>query len=691
MQVIRKEKRVYESRWSVRRKYRSLKEDLIPYAVVGCLLTLLFPPLGFIPLFLYMLRLQEFHSLYLSGSKKEYYRRLLEPKMASKIFLEVGYEIDPETELTRHLRMVNLLDSKDKAAINYMKKMEQASRNEELYRQVGLSKSQLTTHFWVIGTTGAGKTSLIMQLARTMARIGGGMMFVDGKADTKMFFKLYNLAKQEQREQDAYLINFLPVETSREHTNTFNPLANMSGAEIVEFFSSLKGEPSGEQAYWFGRGKALLSPITNALYWRKRFLGENFTIPVLYSYVSDFNKYFFLCGLFYLKAKAMEARLKQSSVLEKIFQDAKLKKGIVHEEFPYLDAITYYFNLNPSKRMLLKEEGFDFSMLDLLWTTHQELISYLSQLATAFIDVLQKAVWEYEKRFPLGEVLKAPYEEVIARWDEIRRRNAELFDFGGQSFMDALQQHAYAQQQWTEIFSVLMRYNNIFGSLEPEIDLVDILKNQKFLYVLLPPLKQSPSTTSLLGKLVLTAITKAISTALGEQIEGLSEYQREVLRKRITPIPLGLMVLDEYGAYPIPGIDVLYAQVRSINVSMIVSTQDYTSARVEGKDENSVRRVWANSQKIILRVKDNETIKFLEETMPEVETFQTSYFVDGNRTIEKPEVSVGKEKVFDPKMLQDFKNGLGCIITNADVGMVQFYWADAPEADVIYLNHSRAI
>lgn len=691
MQVIRKERKVYDTRWAVRRRYLKIKENAGLILFLTGLLTLVYPPLGFIPLALYSLELFNFYVRYMRGPNRDYYRRLLEPKMADKIFVEVGYEIDPETELQKHLKMLNLLDAKDKTAIRYMQRMEKLSRNEQVFRKVGLSKNQLTTHFWVIGTTGAGKTSLIMQLAKMLAKIGGGMVFVDGKADTKMFFKLYNIAKSENREQDVYLINFLPVETDREHTNTFNPLANMSGADIVEFFSSLKGEPSGDQAYWVGRGKALLSPIANALYWRKRFLGENFTIPVLASYVSDFNKFFFLCLLFTLKAKEMERRLRQSAVLGKIYEEAKLKKGVVHEEFSYLDALTYYFNINPSKRLLLKEEGFDFELMDLLWNTYQESTSYLSQLATVFIEALKKAVEAYLKSYPLEDVLEAPYEVMISRWEEVRKRysgNDNPFDFGKGEYMDALQQHAYAQQQWTEIFSVLMRYNNIFGSLEPEIDMVDIIRNQKFLYVLLPPLKQSPSTTALLGKLVLTAITKAIATALGQQVEGLTEYQREILKARITPMPLALIVLDEYGAYPVPGIEILYAQVRSINASMLICTQDYTSARVEGKDENSVRKVWGNSQKIVLRVKDNETIKALEETMPEVEVLQTSYFVDDDRIIDKPEVSVGKEKVFDPKILQDFKNGLGCIITNADVAIVQFYWADAPEADVVYLNHS---
>lgn len=255
--------------------------------------------------------------------------------------------------------------------------------------------------------------------------------------------------------------------------------------------------------------------------------------------------------------------------------------------------------------------------------------------------------------------------------------------------MTALQQHSYAQQQWTDIFSVLLQYANVFGSLEPEVDMLDVIKNQKFLYVLLPPLKQSETTTSLLGKLILTAIRKAVSVALGEGVEGMDDFQREVLKKRITPVPLGVVVLDEYGAYPIPGIDTLLAQVRSINTSVILSTQDYTSARAEGKDENSVRRAWANTQKIIFRNKDDETLKMLEQLIAEKEVLQESYImVEDYYTHERAEKSTTRKKLFDPKLLQGFKNGAGILITDEDIVIFQSYWADAEEAKKVYLNHS---
>jgi len=693
MQVLSKERQVYDSRWKVRRNYLFLKDDLFWWTMWSVFLWFLHPALAFVPMGIYLGKVWFFYEKYLAKKTvRDYYRKALEPRMMDKIFIQIGYEIDVEKELNEHLRYLKLLDSGDEKAKRYLKRMENLSRNGQRWRQVGLGRTQLTTHFWLIGTTGAGKTSLIMQLAKMLAEIGGGFIFVDGKADSKMFFKFYNIAKSVGREQDVYLINFLPVENAREHTNTFNPLANMSGPDIVEFFSTLKGQASGDQAYWLGRGKALLSPIANALYWRKKFLGENFTIPVLYSYISEFSKYMFLCVLFRLKAKAVEEILRQDKLMEVYYQKGKLKKGVVDARYPYLDAIVYHLTISPQERSILDHLGFSFEYLEMLWNTYNELVSYLLQLGTAMEQKLESITKLYEQSMKdVKQILSEPYEVLMQRWTKIKETNPKEFNFSDPQSMQMLQQHAYAQQQWTEIFSVLLRYSNIFGSLEPEVDPVDIIRNQKFLYVLLPPLKQSPATTELLGKLILTSLTKAIALALGGAVEGLTKEQRDILEKRLTAVPLGVFVLDEYGAYPIEGVETLLAQVRSINVSVWVSTQDYTSGRVEGNKESSARKMWANTQKIILRVKDMETLEFLEKVMPEVETIQQSYMlVDDKYIYEKTDASITKEKVFDVKRLQEFRNGAGVIITDTDVVVLQTYWADSPPADKINLNHSTA-
>ncbi len=686
MRIIeRREDILLKDKWLARKDFESFRTHMNEYYFIVFFIAIFFPPVG-VGLFgaFIFFKIMEFYSEYFGNKKKrDAYKRVLAPQMAYKTFVKIGYEIEPD-KLNEHLEMVRALDSKRADAIKYLKRMEVLSKTTQKYRQVGISKNQLTTHFWVIGTTGAGKTSFIMQLMDETLRLGGGMIFVDGKADTSMFYKAYNLASKYGRENDIYLLNFLPISENREHTNTFNPVADMTGKELVEFMTSLHGEVSGDKSYWLGRGKALLSPISNMLYFRKKFYKENYTLSVVYDYISDLEKFMFLNTLAYALSSALEMQLRDK-VPSNLYLKAKTMKGVVSQEFPYMDALSYYYNIYPSERIDLTRIGVSYDFISDLNGIVQEMSSYTKQLAATLWDYVITNYGNIYSGIKSDKVLSMTLEEHLLLYSQ----KANKVDAG--ELQQALQQHAYAQQQWTEIFSTLLTYSNIFSSLDPEVDILDILINQKILYVLLPPLKQSEKTTMLLGRLIITAIRKAVSYALGEKVEGLSEEERKIYKRKITPVPLGLLVLDEYGAYPVEGIDTLLAQVRSINISVILSTQDYTSARTQGQGgENAVKRAWANTQKLILRIKDNETIKQLEEILKEKDVLVPTYLsdIESGYAMRKVDTSKEKERMIDPKLLTGFKNGMGMIITDDIPIVIQIYWADSNEADVILLNHS---
>lgn len=679
-----------KDKWQARDDFEYTVFEVNLYTVLGIIAFFISPILtgGFIGLILYTFwrYYQEYFSNPIKLSK---YRLELAPQLSYSTYINVGYEV-PDKSLEKHIEMLRRLDTKDKQAIKYLSAREKFVKSPEgKHFQVGIAKTQLTTHFWMIGTTGAGKTSLIMQLTLLLAKQGGGLMFIDGKADTKMVFKMYNILKQAGREQDFLLINFLPKEHFREHTNTFNPLADMNAPEIVEFLMSAKGEASGDQAYWAERGKAVLQAIVYPLYYRKKYYGESFTIVDINDYISDDKKFFTYLAVFDCIVRETERQLSKASFVDTFYQFVRQKKTL-NEEFPYIDAIVYYFSVYPYEKVKIKDV-LDTERYRLLFEAYIIASSYTKQIAQQVWAEIRKLSMILEDQLNQRglDVLQMRIEEINLIIADIYSKNPKLMNLDGLS--QALQQHAYAKQQWTSIFGTLMQYSNVFGSNSPEIDLVDVLRNNKFLYVLLPALAGSNQTTNLLGKLMLASIRKAISTALGEAVEGLTDKQRQILMKRITPMPLGLLVLDEYGAYPIKGIDTILAQVRSINISTIIATQDYTSGRAEGQDENSVKKMWANSQKIILRIKDNETLKALEEVIPERLKTKFSFIVseDGKYIYRKDDsASIEKEKVFDAKITTAFKNGLSIFMVEDKAVITQIFWADAPEADAIYLNHS---
>lgn len=681
----RKKIKAFFSREEARAYYESTKTSVMGLGFFFSLMGVLFPPLAWAGFGILADVLNRFYNEFFGDKeKRDFYKFLFSPKMARKHFITVGYEI-PEDKFFEHRDMLEGLDVGKKEAIKKAQAKERVVKLYQKWREIGLSKKQLVTHFWIIGTTGAGKTSFVMTALEKQMEIGGGVIFVDGKADEAMAYKLYSLAKKVGREHDFYLINFLNTEKFKEHTNTINPIAKAPADQIIEFFKALKGEAQGDQAYWVGRGVALLSPIVKFSCLRRDYYGENFTFTVLYDYISSVDKFTFMAAVVKAMVRALEEKIRSVDGIDVIYQKARASAGVVDENYPYLDALVYYYKNNPSLVSEIETKGLDYSFMSLLWQTYGLINSYAGQISSDWVDnYINPLSDKFFDNFGL-DMLEVKRDVLIKFYSELIKGNPKL-KVPVNEMQDAFQQHAYAQQQWTDIFTTLASYDHIFSSLTPDVDVLDVLKNQKILYVLLPPLKQSAKTTELLGKIILTMIRQAVATALGGPFENLSRTQKEILKDIITPKPLGLVVLDEYGAYPIEGLDTLLAQVRSINVSIILATQDYTSARVGGKDENSVRRAWGNTQKLILRIKDDETLKMLKESLPEKAVLKSSVIEYEGYKHEKAEKSLEKESVIDVRILQGLKNGAGVIITDEFPVLIQTYWADAEPAKFVEPN-----
>lgn len=702
------------TKYSLRNSFETINFNIFIFLCISCFLGVFYPTLtsfliGFSFLSYYLL----YKELFSNGLKRDFYIRMLTPKASPAHFVRIGYEVYEE-ELEKHLKTLNELDNlvtRQKAA-KILAQKEKQVRNYAKWKEVGLSKNQLTTHFWVIGTTGAGKTSFIMTLIDMVIKIGAGCIFVDGKADEKMFAKLYNLATQAGRQHDVFLLNFLGIEgEAKEHTNTFNPITGAPPEQIIEFLMALQGEASGDQAYWQGRGKALLSPIVYALSLREKYYGERFTITMLADFINDANKFIILCGFVRAMCIYYENKIKDDENMSLLIKKASFAKGLADDHFPNLDAIVYYYTLRPSEKAEILTRGYNYDKLNDIWRAYQQVMNYaksLHQEVSATVERVSLLFYKgsIEEGYDLEDL---SWGEALQLFKRTLEKDAEAFlqqnndgsmtmedllaqvNFpSGRESGDASQQHAYAQQQWTQIFAVLTTYSYIFDTLEPEVDILDILKNQKILYVLLPPLKQSASTTQLLGKLIVTAMRFAISKALGGYVENLDAKQKKILEEIITPRPLGLCIFDEYGSYPVEGIDTFLAQVRSINISVVLSTQDYTSARVGGKDENSVKRAWANTQKLVLRIKDNETIDAIDKIIRKKSELSESFVetdMDGYMTQSTAGVNDEKKSAFDVSLLPGFKNGLGLLITDEEPIVTQIYWADCEPADKVFLNH----
>jgi len=126
-------------------------------------------------------------------------------------------------------------------------------------------------HVAVPGTTGAGKTAALLSLVANALMHGSGFIFVDGKADNKLYAEILALARRFGREDDVLALNFL-VASGNKDTNTFNPFAWGNADGIRELLVSLieanaKGGSSNGNEVFMSRAVSLLGALTPALVW----------------------------------------------------------------------------------------------------------------------------------------------------------------------------------------------------------------------------------------------------------------------------------------------------------------------------------------------------------------------------------------------------------------------------------------
>jgi len=656
--------------------------------VGGSFLFLVYPHLGISALIiLAYLFLTKIYLEYLEEPKRTMYDRLLNPMATPKHFVEVGYEVPAEEPyFSKHLEAL------EKGGKELALKEKKAKR--EPWKVIGFSKSLLSQHFLIVGATGAGKTSLIMTLLKKVMSLGGGAVFVDGKGDTEMMFKCYRIAEKQGRTVDFFVISFIEPEKVGFDTNTMNPLSTLSAAGQITFFTSLataaSGGASGDKAYWLGRGKVLFQPVIYFNYMRKKFYGEPYSLETLNQYLSP-EMFSELSAMATAMAVALDRRIEKASKLAYIRKEA-FKRYTPTTVVPTLEAVLNYLTQFPYKQMELKKIGITYSFADLVYKSYNlAVLSYLKSLDQKWATTVENAGKKiYDNAEISGkDVLSMNIIELRKAVEEVK---------GGKSFIDSLgskkmlEQHGYAQNQWTETLQSLSVYSNVFGAADPDVDLTDIVKNARILYVLLPSLSADEKTRNMLGNIIVNAVKGAMAISLGGKLDNLSATATRILMNVLKPEPIGLLILDEYGAYPVPEIDVILAQARSLRWSVFLAVQDLTSLRVGGTSEHSLRRDWANTvNKFIMKNFDKEIVDFLQAILPKGEVLTESSFEDAEDLVPQGVLNAVERHFFKPENTQKFEKGCGILLSNGKVCIMQTFWADEKTPEKLRINRFRKV
>jgi len=132
--------------------------------------------------------------------------------------------------------------------------------NEEIHQNFDI----MLQHTFVFGTTGSGKTELLLSIAYNYLAISSGLMYGDAKADPALAFQIYTIVRIFGRDDDYLTSNFLADGTVKSDpairkSNDISPFSFGSAAETTQMIKSLMPEEKG------GGGNQVFSQSAQAL------------------------------------------------------------------------------------------------------------------------------------------------------------------------------------------------------------------------------------------------------------------------------------------------------------------------------------------------------------------------------------------------------------------------------------------
>ena len=143
----------------------------------------------------------------------------------------------------------------------------ESGTNKELW----VSVRDATTHFMVFGSTGAGKTELLMGLGTTSLLMGSGFSLTDPKGSQKVAIQVYSLCRFFLREHDFRLLNYSSVasgwsgRTHQKETNTTNPFYRGTDVDAANTLTSLITVSKGDNAVFGAQAQNFMTALLRGL------------------------------------------------------------------------------------------------------------------------------------------------------------------------------------------------------------------------------------------------------------------------------------------------------------------------------------------------------------------------------------------------------------------------------------------
>lgn len=441
-------------------------------------------------------------------------------------------------------------------------------------KQVFLSADDLTRHMLVLGTTGSGKSEFLKGMTFCVLCWASGFFVADAKADNKLPTDMYSQVRMFGRDYDFLVVNYLlgglsPTQISNMRERLSNGLQPATAADadtLVQMTSNIMVKASGDSKTWQDRGLNLFRGTCRALT-HKRDLGE-----------------------LTLSIETLREYLALDKIEELYVEGYKMANGGPWPT-PFLGVKSYLevglpgFNMTNMLRKhgCLQEEG------------EGDLAQALSRGG--------------------GPVMFGGGAPAAAGKKPPTNQTNECYN-----------QHGYRADQVYPALSLLIdTYGHIFKRKHPEVDLQDVVVNNRICVSLIPSLEKGSQEQESLGKLNLALLRVMMARALGSSIEG-DVLQNVDAKITASATPFALF-LDEFAYQFAEGIALTAAQARSLNFFLCALAQDLEKL-TEGDRAAEAGAMMANqATKFFMKiVGSDKTHELAQKTLGEADVAVVSGF-----------------------------------------------------------------
>lgn len=288
-----------------------------------------------------------------------------------------------------------------------------------------------------------------------------------------------------------------------------------------------------------------------------------------------------------------------------------------------------------------------------------------------------------QAHLPLRSIAKLYIQSVEQQWHEDARLPLENYlntlagfdlakvDSPSEWAPESLNQHGYLIQQFTRMLSLFNdTYGHVFARDAGDIDLKDVVHNDRILAVLIPALEVSANEAATLGRLYVSQLAMILSQDLGEKLEGKPE-DILVIRKYRDRFPF-LWICDEVGAYYTEKLGELATQVRSLGYCLLLASQE--AQRLKSAAGDKVWTLIANmGTRITGKIMDpKDTLEILQlmagtEYLPEMSGMVRQSGIMGSSWEDADTLSLKEQKKVSVEEVQQLQEGENITLFKGEV------------------------